>query len=310
MNKEKYIKIFAIKFKVWYDKDENNGFSYGGYMKFKIVADASCDIPQEFMEKYDITIIPIEVMFGEELYTEGLPTREFYQKMQETGIIPKTAMPNAYKFENFYRPYVNKEDVFVITVLISMEMSTTKLQAQMAADSLGMKNVFIEESASTTLGQGAIIIELCKFIEKEQNIEKIKEEFYRLRKNIHVYAIINDLKYLKNSGRLSSTSAAIGSMLGVKPIVSIEQGKVLNIAKCMGILKAEAFLLSKLVNMDTSHPLYIVHSDTPESAARLAEKMKPLLSEGQGIITGEIGCVVGSHVGAKCYGYGYFTKDE
>lgn len=310
MNKEKYIKIFAIKFKVWYDKDENNGFSYGGYMKFKIVADASCDIPQEFMEKYDITIIPIEVMFGEELYPEGLPTREFYQKMQETGIIPKTAMPNAYKFENFYRPYVNKEDVFVITVLISMEMSTTKLQAQMAADSLGMKNVFIEESASTTLGQGAIIIELCKFIEKEQNIEKIKEEFYRLRKNIHVYAIINDLKYLKNSGRLSSTSAAIGSMLSVKPIVSIEQGKVLNIAKCMGVLKAEAFLLSKLVNMDTSHPLYIVHSDTPESAARLAEKMKPLLSEGQEIITGEIGCVVGSHVGAKCYGYGYFTKDE
>lgn len=278
-------------------------------MKFKIVADASCDIPQEFMEKYDITIIPIEVMFGEELYPEGLPTREFYKKMQETGIIPKTAMPNAYKFENFYRPYVNKEDVFIITILISMEMSTTKLQAQMAADSLGMKNVFIEESASTTLGQGAIIIELCKFIEKEQNIEKIKEEFYRLRKNIHVYAIINDLKYLKNSGRLSSTSAVIGSMLSVKPIVSIEQGKVLNIAKCMGTLKAESFLLSKLTNMDENHPLYIVHSDALDSAQRLIEKIKPVLKKDQEIVIGEIGCVVGSHVGAKCYGFGYFSKD-
>lgn len=278
-------------------------------MKFKIVADASCDIPQEYMEKYDITIIPIEVMFGEELYPEGLPTREFYKKMQETGIIPKTAMPNAYKFENFYRPYVNKEDVFIITILISMEMSTTKLQAQMAADSLGMKNVFIEESASTTLGQGAIIIELCKFIEKEQNIEKIKEEFYRLRKNIHVYAIINDLKYLKNSGRLSSTSAVIGSMLSVKPIVSIEQGKVLNIAKCMGTLKAESFLLSKLTNMDENHPLYIVHSDALDSAQRLIEKIKPVLKKDQEIVIGEIGCVVGSHVGAKCYGFGYFSKD-
>ncbi len=278
-------------------------------MKFKIVADASCDIPQEYMEKYDITIIPIEVMFGEELYPEGLPTREFYKKMQETGIIPKTAMPNAYKFENFYRPYVNKEDVFIITILISMEMSTTKLQAQMAADSLGMKNVFIEESASTTLGQGAIIIELCKFIEKEQNIEKIKEEFYRLRKNIHVYAIINDLKYLKNSGRLSSTSAVIGSMLSVKPIVSIEQGKVLNIAKCMGTLKAESFLLSKLTKMDENHPLYIVHSDALDSAQRLIEKIKPVLKKDQEIVIGEIGCVVGSHVGAKCYGFGYFSKD-
>ena len=230
--------------------------------------------------------------------------------MQETQIIPKTAMPNAYKFENFYRPYVNQEDVFIFTIVISMEMSTTKVQAQMAADNLGMKNVFIEESASTTLGQGAIIIELCKYMEKEQDIEKIKEEFYRLRRNIHVYAIINDLKYLKQSGRLSGASAIVGSMLSVKPIVSITQGKVLNIAKCMGSAKAESFLLNKLENMDSSHALYIVHSDTPESAERLKNKFIPLLPEGQEIVTGEIGCVVGSHVGAKCYGFGYFTKDS
>ena len=279
-------------------------------MKFKIVADASCDIPKEFMEKYDITIIPIEVMFGEELYPEGLETREFYKKMQEAQIIPKTAMPNAYKFENFYRPYVNQEDVFIFTIVISMEMSTTKVQAQMAADNLGMKNVFIEESASTTLGQGAIIIELCKYMEKEQDIEKIKEEFYRLRRNIHIYAIINDLKYLKQSGRLSGASAIVGSMLSVKPIVSITQGKVMNIAKCMGSAKAESFLLNKLENMDSSRALYIVHSDTPESAERLKNKFIPLLPEGQEIVTGEIGCVVGSHVGAKCYGFGYFTKDS
>lgn len=279
-------------------------------MKFKIVADASCDIPKEYMEKYDITIIPIEVMFGDELYPEGLETREFYNKMQSTGLIPKTAMPNAYKFENFYKDYVNKEDVFVITIVISMEMSTTKLQAQMAAENLGMKNVFIEESASTTLGQGAIIIELCKFIEKEQNIDKIKEEFYRLRRNIHIYAIINDLKYLKNSGRLSSTGAFMGSILGVKPIVSIENGKVLNIAKCQGIPKAENYILSKIENMDESHAFYVVHSDIPEGAERLKEKAKNIIGENQEVIVGEIGCVVGSHVGAKCYGFGYFTKDE
>lgn len=279
-------------------------------MKFKIVADASCDIPKEYMDKYDITIIPIEVMFGEELYPEGLETREFYNKMQSTGIIPKTAMPNAYKFENFYKDYANVDDVFVITVVISMEMSTTKIQAQMAADNLGMKNVFIEESASTTLGQGAIIIELCKFIEKEQDIEKIKEEFYRLKRNIHVYAIINDLKYLKASGRLSSTSAVLGSMLNVKPIVSIQDGKVLNIAKCRGANKAETFLMNKIENLDDTKAFYLLHSDTPESAVRLKQKVREVISPSQEIITGEIGCVVGSHVGAKCYGIGFFTKDN
>ncbi len=278
-------------------------------MKFKIVADASCDIPQEFMEKYDITIIPIEVMFGEEIYPEGLETREFYNKLESTGLIPKTAMPNAYKFENFYKDYINQEDVFVFTIVISMEMSTTKIQAQMAADNLGMKNVFIEESASTTVAQGAIIIELCKFIEHEQDIEKIKEEFYRLRKNVQCYFVINDLKYLKQSGRLTGASAALGSMLNVKPIVSIIDGKVVNIAKCMGGNKAENFILDKLKNVDESKFIYFAHSGYEEGAKRLLEKAKPKLSPTQETVIAEIGCVVGSHVGAKCYGYGFFVKE-
>ncbi len=279
-------------------------------MKFKIVADASCDIPKEYMEKYDITIIPIEVMFGEDIYPEGLETKEFYKKIEETGLIPKTAMPNSYKFENFYKDYVNKENVFVITILISMEMSQTKLQAQMAADNLGMKNVFIEESGSTTVGQGAIIGELCRFIDKCQDIEKIKEEFYRLKNNIHIYAVIDDLKYLKQSGRLSSTSAFVGNILGVKPIIAIKDGKVMTIAKCKGAQKAENFILDKIENMDTTHPFYVVHSDMPAGAERLEEKAKQRIGENQEVITAQIGCVVGSHVGPTCYGFGYFSKDE
>ena len=278
-------------------------------MKFKIVADASCDIPKEYMEKYDITIIPIEVMFGEDIYPEGLETKEFYKKIEETGLIPKTAMPNSYKFENFYKDYVNKEDVFVITILISMEMSQTKLQAQMAADNLGMKNVFIEESGSTTVGQGAIIGELCRFIDKCQDIEKIKEEFYRLKNNIHIYAVIDDLKYLKQSGRLSSTSAFVGNILGVKPIIAIKDGKVMTIAKCKGAQKAENFILDKIENMDTTHPFYVVHSDMPAGAERLEEKAKQRIGENQEVISAQIGCVVGSHVGPTCYGFGYFSKD-
>lgn len=277
-------------------------------MKFKIVADASCDIPEEYMKKYDISIIPIEVNFGEEVYPEGLKTREFYDKLESTGIIPKTAMPNAYKFENFYKDYTNKEEVFVITIVISMEMSTTKIQAQMAADALGMKNVFIEESACTTLAQGAIIIELCKFIDKCQDIEKIKQEFYRLREKIRLVAVINDLKYLKASGRLSSAGAVIGGMLNVKPIVSIVDGKVVNIAKCMGTPKADAFLLNNLENMDNSHSLYFAHSDNLPAVNRLIDKCKDKLDPKQEVIIGEIGCVVGSHVGAKCYVLSYFAK--
>ena len=277
-------------------------------MKFKIVADAACDIPDAYKDKFDITIIPIEVRFGEELYPEGLETREFYKKVEQSDIIPKTSMLNAYKFENFLKDYANKDDVFVIAILISMELSPTKLQVQMAADNLGMKNIFIEESASATVGQGAIICELCKFIEKEQDIEKIKREFYRLRDSMRIFAVVDDLKYLRSSGRLSGASAVLGKMLNVKPIIAVQDGKILNIAKCMGTIKADNFIIDKMKNVDSNHPLYVVHSDTPENAERLKNKIKPLLSENQEIVESEIGYVVGSHVGPKCYGYGYFEK--
>lgn len=277
-------------------------------MKFKILADASCDIPEGFKDKYDINIIPIEVAFGDELYPEGLDNRTFYNKLSTSNIIPKTAMPNAYKFETFYKDYVNDPETFIITIVISMELSTTKVQAQMAANSLGMKNVFIEESATTTVAQGAIIIELCKFIEKCQDIEKIKEEFYRLRESCKLVAIINDLKYLKNSGRLSSTSAAIGSMLNVKPIVSVVDGKVVNIAKCMGGIKAEAYLINFMKDVDFTHAIYFAHSDNLSVLEKFIEKNNSHFKAFPEKIIGEIGCVVGSHVGAKCYGLCYFKK--
>lgn len=276
-------------------------------MKFIFVTDASTDVPEELQEKYNIHTIPIEVRFGEETYPEGLSKREFYSKMASTGLVPKTSMPNAYKFENFYRPYVNKEDTFVITIVISMELSQTKIQAQMAADELGMKNVFIEESCGATIFTGAIMVELAKYVEKVQDIEKIKAKFYELRSKVKLFAIINDLKYLRASGRLSGAGATIGGMLNIKPIVSIIDGKVVNIAKCIGTGKAEAYLFDAMKNIDPDMPLYILHSDAMEKCKALYDKTKPKVKNKE-IVFGEIGCIVGSHVGAGCYGYCFFEK--
>ncbi len=276
-------------------------------MKYKFIADASVDIPQEFLDRYDIEIVPIEVNFGEERYLEGMSTRDFYKKVHESGIIPKTAMPNAYKFEQIYKDCVNKPNLFVMTLVISMEMSPTKLQAQMAAENLGMKNVFIEECACTTVAQGAIICQLCRYIDAHPNVtpEELIKVFYLLKEKVRLYAVVDDLKYLKASGRLSSTGAIVGSMLKVKPIVSIVEGKVINVAKVMGLIKAEQFLKDKLKNRDRDYPIYTAHSDYEEAMLNLVEKSKEII-DGDEVILCEIGYVVGSHVGPKCYGFVYF----
>lgn len=277
-------------------------------MKFIFVADAACDVSEEDKKRYNINIVPIELNFGDEYYPEGLSNREYYKKLKESKDMPKTAMPNAYKFQKIYEEYANKEDVFVITIVISMELSATKLQAKMAAEELNMKNVFIEESRAATVAQGAMIVELAKFCEKEQDIDKIKEEFYRLREKCKLFAIINDLKYLRASGRLSGASATIGSMLKVKPIVSIVDGKVVNVAKCMGSLKAENFLISQTANIDSSRPLYLIHTDALESARNFHDKNKEKFPAQQELKELEISYVVGTHVGGGVYGIVFFEK--
>lgn len=280
-------------------------------MKYKFVADASVDVPKEFLEKYDISIVPIEVGFGDEIYPEGMETKEFFERVRKSDVLPKTAMPNAYRFEQIYKDVANKNDVFVMTLVISMEMSPTKLQAQMAAENLGMKNVFIEETQVTTCAQGALICDLCRYIDANPKVtpEELIREFYRLRKKVRLFAVVGDLKYLKQSGRLTGATAVIASMLNVRPIVGIVDGKVVNVAKVVGTIKAENYIKDKLKNMDTSLPIYTAHSDAPHLMEQLVERCKDAFGPNQELIKNEIGYVVGTHAGPNCYGFVYYEKD-
>lgn len=278
-------------------------------MKYKIIADASCDIPQEYVDKYGIILAPIEVRFGEETYPQGLETQAFYQKIYETGLIPKTSMPNQYLFEELLSPYVNKPDWHVFAITISSEMTATIHQVEGAVQALKMQNITYRQSGVTTWAQGAIIIELCKFIEKDDNLEHVVKKMDELISKVKLAAVIGDLKYLRASGRLSATSQVMGNMLNIKPIVTLNGGKVNNEAKIMGENKANMYLVNKALNRDTSLPVYFGHSDCRDVIEKFVEKYSPMLGiDPKEQVICDIGCVVGSHVGPKCYGLVWFEK--
>ena len=104
-------------------------------MKYKIITEESMDIDENFAKENDIEILPIEVNFNGEIYPDGLPKPEFYEKLKG-GVIPKTSAPNQYRFETALEPYANKEDWFVIVCVISAELSGTIAQAKNAVESL------------------------------------------------------------------------------------------------------------------------------------------------------------------------------
>lgn len=276
-------------------------------MNYKIVTEASVDMPREFAEENDITILPIEVNFNGDLYPEGLPNDQFYKKLKE-GIIPKTSQPNQYKFESAFTPYANKEDWFVITIVISSDLAGTLAQARNAVESLGMKNVYICDSRVTTWAEGAMIIELVKYIKahKDATPEQVIAELEKLKSNVKLVAVIGDLKYLKQGGRLSATSYFAASVLNIKPIINLDGGKVNNVAKKIGE-KANEYMVACANKRNKDYPVYFGHSNNETLARNFIKKYETQLDiNPETAPVFEIGCVVGTHVGPNCYGMVYF----
>ena len=280
-------------------------------MKYKIVTEASVDMPESFAKENDITILPIEVNFAGELYPEGLPNDEFYEKMRTTGIIPKTSQPNQFKFENALTPYCNKEDWFVLTIVISSNLAGTIAQAKNAIEALNMKNVYICDSEVTTFAEGALIMEIVKYIkENNPSPEDVINELERLKKKIRLIAVVSDLKYLKQGGRISGTVAALGTVLNMKPIITLEGGRVVNKAKKRGE-QANLYIVDEVVkNRDKKYQLYFGYAAVKENILNFVKKYKDKLGveDPESIEYHSIGCVVGTHVGPGVYGMVYFTK--
>lgn len=279
-------------------------------MKYKIVTEASVDMPENFAKENDITILPIEVNFAGELFPEGLPNDEFYEKMRTTGIIPKTSQPNQYKFENALTPYCNKDDWFVLTIVISSNLAGTIAQAKNAVEALNMKNVYICDSEVTTFAEGALIVEIVKYIKRNNpSPEEVIEELERLKKRVRLIAVVSDLKYLKQGGRISGAVAALGTVLNMKPIITIEDGKVANRAKKRGE-QANLYIVDDVVkNRDKNYPIYFGYSADKSKIENFVKKYKSQLEvDPDKIEYYGIGCVVGTHVGPGVYGMVYFAK--
>lgn len=277
-------------------------------MNYKIVTEASVDMPKGFAEENDITVLPIEVNFNGDLYPEGLPNDEFYKKLKETGIIPKTSQPNQYKFETAFTPYVNKEDWFVITIVISSDLAGTIAQAKNAVESLGMKNVYVCDSRVTTFAEGAIIVELVKFIKshKDATPEQVIDYLEKLKSSVKLVAVIGDLKYLKQGGRLSAASYFAASVLNIKPIISLDGGKVNNVAKKIGE-KANEYMVECANKRNKDFPIYFGHSANETIIKDFIKKYASKLGIAPETASiNEIGCVVGTHAGPNCYGMVYF----
>ena len=272
--------------------------------KVKIVTDSTADIPKALAEELNITVVPLKVMFSEEeSYEDGvtLTTQEFYQKLTATQSIPTTSQPTPFQFEEVYRTLIHEGDTNILSIHLSARLSGTFQSATIAKESLDDENVNLHviDSKRASYGIGLIVVELARLAEQGKSMQECLARLEELLHDTKLYFLVDTLEYLQKNGRIGGASALLGSLLKIKPILSLnEDGEVFPFEKVRGQKKALNRILEVLKEEFGDEPVHIgaCHAMNESLARELLERSRSEFDVKSEVLT-NIGSVVGAHVG-------------
>ncbi|WNF35499.1 DegV family protein [Bacillaceae bacterium IKA-2] len=275
----------------------------------KIVTDSTADIPSTLVKKLNITVVPLNVIFGQqETYEDGvdIDAKQFYQKLESTNVIPTTSQPTPHQFEKVYKEISVKDpDTKIISIHISSKLSGTYQSAFIACDMVKDQiEVTIIDSKKASYGIGLIVVEMAKLADNGASYEECMERLEQLLKETKIYFIVDTLNYLQKNGRIGKASAIFGSLLKIKPILSLnEDGEVFPYDKVRGQKKALGKMYQILEQEfgDKLIHVAVLHANSLEFANQVSLEMESRFKIDSKIIT-DIGPVIGAHVGPGTIG--------
>lgn len=272
-------------------------------MNIRIVTDSGSDITQEEAKKMNIKVLPLKTFFGETEYVDGftMSHTEFYEKLIETDIMPKTSQVNAYEYENEFKTLEGTDDV-IICITLSSKLSGCHQSALIAAEEFEGR-VFVVDSENASVGQRLLVLHALRLLDAgmndAKNIVKILEED---KKKIKLVALLDTLEYLKKGGRISAAAATVGTFLSIKPVITLKDGAVEMLGKARGS-KAGNNKLSETITecggINFDMPYGIAYSGLSDHLlkkyiADFEYIYKDHVSE---LPIHTVGCVIGTHVG-------------
>jgi len=270
--------------------------------KIKIITDSTADLPLHIIERYDLGIVPLLVSFGEETYKDGIDINlpMLLQKMDGTSEFPRTAQVNPQRFLECYKKYLD-QGYKIVSIHISSKMSGTYQSACVAKEMLETNDIVVIDSLNVTSGLGLLVIKAAKLKEAGLEINKISEEITKLIPHVKSSIVFNSLDNLVKGGRLSKTAGIIGNILGIKPILSVENGELVVTDKVRGNKKAIRTIWDNLDSKgikegEESIIVYIESKDIQDTLR------KYLTEKGTSFIECEVGCAVGVHSGSNACG--------
>lgn len=278
----------------------------------RIITDSCADFEAHELEQMGVTAIPLNVIFGDEEYKENinLTKEQFYEKLTSSPHHPTTSQPTPEDYLNVLEPCKADGDE-VVGIFISSKLSGTYQGANLAKQLAEYDECYLIDSLSATVGERMFIEYAVKLRDEGHSAKEIYEKIEAVKEKLNIYAAVETLEYLKKGGRISSASAAIGTLANLKPIIHVgKEGVVETAAKAIGLRKATSTLVKFLedAQIDTDFPVYLVYSHVKDNAVTLGEA---LAKNGYDIPEDRvynIGAAIGTHVGPGAFGLVYMEK--
>ncbi len=283
---------------------------------YVIFTDSSCDIYGDEIEKRGIVIVPLTFRFdtdGKEYTNYDMPIGEFYTKMREGGIA-KTAAVNSESFAKAFKKALD-EGLDVLYIGFSSGLSTTYNSARIAIGELSTEYPDRKIIAVDTLAASAGVTLLIDLILKKQSegasIEEAAEYAEKMKLNIAHWFTVDDLVYLKRGGRVSGAAAFVGNLLGIKPVLHVDNdGHLVPVSKVRGRHASLLAMADKLrEGILEGSSVYISHSDSPADAQKLAEIIESKYGYKTSLIT-DVGPVIGAHSGPGTIALFFVAKER
>ena len=276
--------------------------------KIKIITDSTLDLPAELIREKNIEVLPLLINFGEESYLDGveITTKEMIDKINATGVLPTTAQVTPNRFEETFKKYLD-EGYKIVALTLSSDMSGTYQSACIAKDMLESDDIIVIDSRNVTSGLGLLVLKACELRDKGLGIKEIEEGILKAIPKVKCSLNFESLENLVRGGRLSKTAGTIGSVLGLRLILEIKDGKMSVKDKVRGSKKALKKLVSDFESTDVDFDSPIVLLELLNEDVYQGLKIY-FQEKNINYIDAKVGCTVGIHSGIKPCGIFFFEK--
>jgi len=267
-------------------------------MVVKIITDSLSDISGDLAAEFGISVVPVYVRFGEKVYKDRveMTTEDFYRRLVTESVLPTTTQPSPADFLEVYNRLAKETDEILVITLSHKLSGTNESAVQAMRMYEGKARIEIIDSETVIMGLGLIVISAARAAREGKTLDELIPLVKSAMKRSHAIMSFDTLKYLAKGGRIGKAQGLLGSVLSVKPILTIRDGEVYPVTRVRSMAAGADYLYNWVAGFAGVAELAVEHATTPEAAEQLIERLNAIFPK-ERIFRATVSPVIGTYVG-------------